>query len=93
MTMDEILGMAVKRRIQQGHAISWSLLESPEIVKRGDIVTLLIRANGFSASAQGKAMENGIKGQQIKVENNSSGKIIEGIVIESGVVETNLKIN
>lgn len=93
MTMDEILGMAVKRRIQQGHAISWSLLESPEIVKRGDIVTLLIRTNGFSASAQGKAMENGIKGQQIKVENNSSGKIIEGIVIESGVVETNLKIN
>ena len=93
MTMDKILGMSVKRRIQQGNAISWSLLENPEIVKRGDIVTLLIRANGFSASAQGTAMENGIKGQQIKVKNSSSDKIVEGIVIESGVVETKLKFN
>lgn len=93
ITMDEILGMSVKRRIQQGNALSWSLLESPEIIKRGDLVTLLIRSSGFTASTQGVAMENGIKGERIKVENSSSGKIIEGVVLESGVVETKLKIN
>ena len=77
----------------QGDAIRWSLLENPELVKRGDLITLLVRSHGFTASTKGTALESGKKGQRIKVSNASSTKVVEGIVIESGVVETKLKTN
>lgn len=87
----EILGMTVKRRIQQDDVLAWYMLENPDIIKRGEQVTLLIRAAGFSASTKGIATEDAKKGQTIKVENTSSGQIVEGIATAPGLVETELK--
>jgi flagella basal body P-ring formation protein FlgA len=86
-----ILGMTVKRRIQQNDPLTWHVLENPDIIKRGALVTLLIRSAGFSASTKAIALEDAKKGQNTKVENASSGQIVEGIATGPGLVETELK--
>lgn len=53
----------------------------------------MVNLDGFSASTQGTAMESGQLGQSIKVQNNSSGIIIEAIVAGENLVETQAKRN
>ncbi|KFZ38203.1 hypothetical protein HR45_06805 [Shewanella mangrovi] len=76
----------VRRRIHAGQVISAYLLENPMIVKRGDIVTMVVDIDGFSASTRGTAMEDAKLGERVKVKNNSSGKVVEGKVLKGGQV-------
>lgn len=59
----------------------------PQIfVNKGALVTLMVQTPYLSITAQGKAMEDGTKGQVIHVVNTSSNKSVEGIVTGMNVV-------
>jgi flagella basal body P-ring formation protein FlgA len=51
------------------------------------MVTLLADAGGISVRMAGRALSDGLINQRIKVENLSSGKIVEGIARSPQVVE------
>ncbi|MCH1918980.1 flagellar basal body P-ring formation chaperone FlgA [Shewanella sp. A3A] len=82
----DVLNKIVRRRIQAGQSILSFQLESPELVKRGDMVTLLVKIEGFSASTRGTALEDGKLNERVKVKNNSSEKVLEGTVLGDGQV-------
>ncbi|MCH1923247.1 flagellar basal body P-ring formation chaperone FlgA [Shewanella sp. C32] len=82
----DVLNKIVRRRIQAGQSILSFQLESPELVKRGDMVTLLVKIAGFSASTRGTALEDGKLNERVKVRNNSSDKVLEGTVLADGQV-------
>lgn len=88
--LSELIGMTVKRNIKQGDLITRRNLENDYLVNKEQHIKLLINSASFSASVKAIALEDGLKGQLIKVKNLSSGKVVEGKTIAKGVVEASL---
>ncbi|MNN87558.1 flagellar basal body P-ring biosynthesis protein FlgA [compost metagenome] len=62
------------------------MLVSPWLVRRGERVSMVARHGDTQAVTQGEALENGRKGQVIRVKNLASGSIIDAQVTEPGTV-------
>lgn len=59
----------------------------PEVVSRGDMVTVTVRGSGFSLSRQGEALEAGAVGEWIRVRTTDKrGDALRAQVIRPGVV-------
>ena len=50
-------------------------------------MTLLADAGGISVRMAGRALSDGLMNQRVRVQNLSSGKIVEGIARSEQVVE------
>lgn len=80
-------GLVLKRTIQRGAVLVSSILEAPKLVRRGQKVNLLAVRNGIQVRSRGKSLSDGVSGQRVQVKNLRSKRIIEGIVIDKGIVE------
>jgi flagella basal body P-ring formation protein FlgA len=76
----DLIGMTPRRMASSGKPLNTLDVEAPQIIARGDLVTMLFQQAGMTLTASGKALENGAKGDTIRVVNTSSDKTIEGIV-------------
>jgi flagella basal body P-ring formation protein FlgA len=56
-------------------------------VQRGQAVTLMADTDGMQVRMAGRALTDGLVNQRVKVQNLSSGKIVEGIARSEQVVE------
>lgn len=81
------VGLTAGRPISSGAVITNQLLLGTKAVERGQTVTLVADAGGMSVSMQGRALSDGLVNQRVKVENLSSGKVVEGIARSQQVVE------
>ena len=81
------LGLTAARAIAGGAILTNQQLLGAQAVQRGQMVTLLADAGGISVRMAGRALSDGLINQRIKVENLSSGKIVEGIARSPQVVE------
>jgi flagella basal body P-ring formation protein FlgA len=81
------VGLTAGRPISSGAVITNQLLLGAKAVQRGQTVTLVADAGGMSVSTQGRALSDGLINQRVKVENLSSGKVVEGIARSQQVVE------
>jgi flagella basal body P-ring formation protein FlgA len=84
--LTQITGMGAKRRIRANQLLSPTLIAQPLAIKRGDKIKIVATQDGISASMSGEALENGSKGEVIRVKNISSNKTIEAKVLGSGEV-------
>lgn len=84
--VEEVAGLAAKRRIRAGQIITPALLEQAMAVKRGQPVKIVASHDGIEASTSGEALADGQPGDVIRVRNMGSGKVIDAKVLESGVV-------
>ena len=66
------------------------LLVKSKLVKRGEQVTLIAITSGITVRMMGKALNDAIAGQQVRVRNNNSRRIVEGTAITRGIVEINM---
>ena len=81
------VGLTVSRAISGGAILTNQQLLGTQMVQRGQSVTLVADAGGISVRMAGRAMSDGLINQRIKVQNLSSGKIVEGIARSAQVVE------
>ena len=86
----EFLGYRVRQAASVGKVLQASLLTIPELVKRGEKVTLLASGGGIEIRMLGEALSNGVKGAVIRVRNINSKRIVEGEVVSKGVVQVRL---
>ena len=86
-----LVGMQTKRRIQAGQVISRHLLEHKLLVEKGGHVLIRVQTQGFEASTKGVALEDGQLGQRIKVQNLSSGTVLEADVVAEATVQSIFK--
>lgn len=84
--IEEVVGLAAKRRIRAGQTITPALLEQAMAVKRGQPVKIVASNEGIEASTSGEALADGQPGDVIRVRNVGSGKVIDAKVLEDGVV-------
>jgi flagella basal body P-ring formation protein FlgA len=81
------IGLTASRPIAGGAYLTNQQLVAPKAVQRGQSVTLLADAGGISVRMAGRALSDGVINQRVKVQNLSSGKIVEGIARSQEVVE------
>ena|SRR5436190_7381071 len=81
---DMVIGMAAKRALRAGATVSARDVGAAQVVKMGDIITVLYEADGVSLALQGKAMGAAGVGESLAVQNIASKKIIQAMVTGPG---------
>ena len=79
-SIEAALGLRVRQPILKGRTLIPDQLEADHVVRRGQSVTLVVASGGLKLNMSGKALIDGAIGQRIRVENSSSGRVVEGIV-------------
>lgn len=77
------------RQLPVGTILSSRHFVEPKLVKRGDKVVISASRENFAIKVNGLAMMDGIKGQRIRVKNESSNRVISATVMELGIVSVN----
>lgn len=87
-SINQAVGKQAARRIRSGQLINPNSLSAPNMVEKGNQVMIIASKDGFTASTKGVALEDGMKGEQIAVQNSASGKNIKAIVTGLNQVQT-----
>jgi flagellar basal body P-ring formation protein FlgA len=87
---EEIIGKVLKYPVNKGDAFRSSVLDSPLLIKRGDQVSVEANAGSITVISAATAISDGKLGQQIRVKNNQSARILTAKVIAAGKVESTL---
>lgn len=82
----EIIGLTPKRYLRGGVPLRPADLQPPVLVRRGSLVTLTLRTARLVVTARGRAMDNGARGEVVRVVNQRSKSTIEGVVTGPGLV-------
>lgn len=82
----EALGMALRRPLHMGEIVNSNALEEPTLIKRGDQVQVLAESGGIRVSSKGTALEDGARGEQIRIKNTSSKRVIRARVVAANRV-------
>ncbi|HEY2144783.1 MAG TPA: flagellar basal body P-ring formation chaperone FlgA, partial [Steroidobacteraceae bacterium] len=81
------IGLTAARPIAGGAFLTNQQLVASKAVQRGQSVTLIADAGGIAVRMAGRALSDGLMNQRVKVQNLSSGKIVEGIARSEQIVE------
>jgi flagellar basal body P-ring formation protein FlgA len=84
---DQLIGREVRRDAHEGEILRSRDIIPPRLVLRGSLVTMKIETPYILVTAQGKAEQDGAKGETIRVMNTQSNRVVEGIVTAPGIVE------
>lgn len=84
--IDRAVGMAARNVIRPGQPLRSVDLTRPEIVQRGQMVTLVFEAPGLTLTMRGKANESGAEGDTVSVLNEQSKRTVQGTVAGPGHV-------
>ena len=82
-----LLGRRLSRPVTSGSVLTPSMIEEQTIVRRGQSVTLVVRNGGFNVAMAGTALADGVQGERIRVRNEASDRVVEGLVRSSQQVE------
>ncbi len=81
------IGLSAARPISGGAVLTNQQLNASKAVERGQAVTLVADAGGMSIRMAGRALSDGYVNQRVRVQNLSSGKVVEGVARSAQIVE------
>ncbi|MCV2401513.1 flagellar basal body P-ring formation chaperone FlgA [Marinomonas sp. C2222] len=82
-------GLIASRNLPLNTFITDSLTDFPRVINKGDSVLITASSGTIVVKMNGIALEHGKKGQQIRVKNTSSGRIVYAKVVTSSEVLVN----
>lgn len=86
-TAEQALGRKLTRPIQVDQVLTPAHLEQAEVIRKGDQVVITAKTAGISVRMQGEALSDGAIGEQIRVRNQGSDRVIKAQVVGPGQVE------
>jgi flagellar basal body P-ring formation protein FlgA len=86
----DVVGHILTRSVRAGRQLNRHDIAAADVIKRGELVTLLAETQGFAVRMQGKALTDGSRGELIRVKNVNSSRIIEGIVKAPGIIQVKM---
>ena len=81
---DVMVGQAARRALRAGAAVSGHDVSAVQVVKANEMVTLTFDSGGVSLALQAKALTGGAVGEMISVQNVTSKKTVQAVVIGPG---------
>jgi flagella basal body P-ring formation protein FlgA len=88
-TIEQAQGLSTKHALRAGQVIRQADVAKPELVARGETVTIMFQVPGIMVTILGKAVEPGALGDIIGVLNVQSKRTIQATVIGPGRVSVN----
>lgn len=88
-----LVGMTPRGRLRAGEPIRDGDIRAPIVVARNSTVTIVLQTGSMTLTAQGRASEDGAKGDSIRVVNLQSKKTIEAVVSGNDLVTIQLGIH
>ena len=85
-TLDQVLGLQLRRPLAEGLPLLTADLAPPAVVAKNALVVMLLESPGLSLSVQGRAMESAAQGGLVPVMNLESRAVVEAQAIGPGRV-------
>lgn len=77
---DDISKMVPKRSIRSQQIISADMFEYPDLIKKGEIVKIILKSGSLTITTKGIALNNGRHGDMIRIKNIDTKRIINAVV-------------
>jgi len=84
--LEALLGKVLKKDVAAGTVLTNTILDSPQVIRKGEMVTIVGESKLLSVRTKGKAEQAGRVGDRIRVRNISSGREVFGTVTEGRVI-------
>jgi flagella basal body P-ring formation protein FlgA len=84
--INKAVGLQAVNFLRPGTVLNSFSLRQPALIKRGSTVNILARAGGLEVSTVGIAMQDGILGQIIRVQNANSRRFLSAKVLDGSSV-------
>ena len=84
-SFEELAGKRARAYIGPGKMITADLVEMPPLIRRGDIVRLLVKSGGILIETQGKALRDARKGESLALELEGSKNQVQARCVDVGV--------
>jgi flagella basal body P-ring formation protein FlgA len=81
---DAVIGMAARRPIREGQAVSLRDVAAPMVIKKDDMISVAFNLDGVNVALEAKALENAVVGQPLSVMNLLSKKVIQAVASGPG---------
>ncbi|MDF1583805.1 MAG: flagellar basal body P-ring formation chaperone FlgA [Methyloprofundus sp.] len=85
----QIKNQLTTRNLRAGDTLQPSHLTHPQLIKKGEQVTIHAFSPSFSIKMSGKALMSGSLGEKIQAKNNTSKKVVEGTITKAGTISVN----
>jgi len=85
-SIEEAVGQNLKRSVREGALLTAGMLAKPELVNRGDAVIIIAHRGSLKVRMPGTALSSGAKGEQVRVKNTKTDRVIRGLVAARGEV-------
>ncbi len=84
-SVEEVLGKRARAYVAAGKALVTDLVELPPLIKRGDIVRVIVKSGGIIIETSGKALRDARQGETLPLELESTHKQVQARCVEAGV--------
>jgi flagella basal body P-ring formation protein FlgA len=85
-SVDQIVGMQLRRPVAAGQPLRLTDLTRPPLVQRGSTVQIELSSSGLTVTGQAVAIDSGADGERIRVQNTTSHAFLFAQVIGPGQV-------
>jgi len=83
---EKLRGMAVRRTVAKGEAITTDALAAEIVIQTGDKVRIVSESGKLQVMATGEARSAGRIGDRIQVKNTQSGAMLQAVIVDEGLV-------
>lgn len=88
--LDQAIGNKSTRPLLADQALTPNMIEQPDVISKNDQVVISAGTHNMTVRMPGEALSDGAPGEQIRVRNLSSQRIIKARVTGPGQVEVNM---
>lgn len=81
---NKLIGKTPRRILRPGMPVRESEVRRPVLVAKGSLVIIMLRSMSMVLTSKGRALENGSKGDTIRISNTQSKTVIDATVTGSG---------
>lgn len=82
----DLVGMSPLRTLSPGRPVRQGEIRQPVMVAKGSIVTMTYQTDRMVLTAQGKALQDGSRGETVRIQNAKTHKTIDAVVTGYGAV-------
>ncbi len=86
---EDIIGKSSSRGLSPGVALRRTDVRAPLLVTKGGMVTMVLQGKFMRLTARGRSLEDGGKGDVVRIRNLKSNKQVEALIIGPGRVSIN----
>lgn len=88
--LSQVDGKKLTRSVQTDQVLATTHVAMAEVIRKGDQVVINARSGAISVKMPGEALSDGGVGEQIRVRNTRSQRIVRGRVLGPGAVEVQM---